>query len=176
MTFILAGYLPTLDGVTLTSVGHWPKSWGAPWTNRLFYKPGRWEGWYIFDNQTFQCNVFLRGHPSPINVIVRNIKCVLFYFRTINGLCLPTSQGQRRNTVQNCRKINMWKLSMEEKLLRFLSSSFETVVHMLKRLSFTVLSHVPLLYLMYPIWIKQCATNPKRIMSFYFNTNSPAIP
>lgn len=116
MTFILAGYLTTLDGDTLTSVGHWPKSWGAPWTNRLFYKPGSWEGWYIFDNQTFQHNVFLSGHPPcPINVIVKNIKCVLFYFRIINGLCLPTSQWQRRNTVQNCRKINMWKLSMEKK-------------------------------------------------------------
>lgn len=53
--------------------------------------------------------------PPPINVIVKNIKCVLFYFRIINGLCLPTSQWQRRTTVQNCRKINMWKLSMEKK-------------------------------------------------------------
>lgn len=35
-----------------------------------------------------------------------------------------------------------------------------------------VLSHVPLLYLMYPIWIKQpCATNPKIIMNDYFKTN-----
>lgn len=65
MTFILAGYLTTLDGVTLTSVGHWPKSRGAPWTNRLFYKPGRREGRYIFDNQTFQRNVFLSGHLPP---------------------------------------------------------------------------------------------------------------
>lgn len=71
---------------------------GAPWTNGLFYKPGRWEGWYIFDNQTFQCNVLLRGHTlPPINVIVRYIKCVLFYFHIINGLCLSTSQWQRRN-------------------------------------------------------------------------------
>lgn len=44
----------------------------------------------------------------------------------------------------------LWK----NKILSFLSS-FETVVHMLKCISFTVLSHVPPLYLMYPIWIKQ---------------------
>lgn len=91
MTFILAGYLTTLGDVTLTSVGHWPKSWGgAPWTNRLFYKPGWWEGWYIFDNQTFQCNVFLRGHPPPL-MLSWKTSCVLFYFHIINGLCLPTS-------------------------------------------------------------------------------------
>lgn len=80
-----------LNTLALTQVLGWGR---GTWTNGLFYKPGRWEGWYIFDNQTFQY-VFLRGHP-PINVIVKNIKCVLFYFHIINGLKgLPTSQWQR---------------------------------------------------------------------------------
>lgn len=91
----------------------------------------------------------------PIHVIVKNIKCVLFYFR-IMGFALLPSQRPRRNTVQNCRKINVWKLSMEKKTswvsCRLL---LKTVVRMLPRVSFTVLSHVPLLFLMYPIWIKQ---------------------
>lgn len=68
----------------------------------------------------------------------------------------------------------MGKLSMgkkKKKKLNFLSS-FETVMHMLQRVSFPVPSHVPLLYRMYPIWIKLCATNPKTIISF--NTSSPA--
>lgn len=54
-----------------------------------------------------------------------------------------------------------------KQLLSFLSSSFATVVRMLKCVSFTVSSHVPLLYRMYPIWIKLCATNPKMTMFIF---------
>ncbi|KAF6074960.1 hypothetical protein HJG60_009370 [Phyllostomus discolor] len=97
MASVSAGHRTAPDTVTPASVGPWPKSWGAPWTNRLFYKPGRWEGWSIFDNQTFQCNVFLRGH-SPHSCYREKHQVCSFLF-SYNKRALLTNITMAKNTV-----------------------------------------------------------------------------
>lgn len=58
---------------------------GGPQTNGLFYKPGRWEGWSIFDNQTFQY-VFLRGHTLPL--LLWKTSIVVFFLFSYNKWAL----------------------------------------------------------------------------------------
>lgn len=115
MTFVLAGYLTTLDDVTPTRVGHWLQSRGHPWTNRLFYKLGGGrDGIFLI---TRHSNAMFSLEVTPPQLMLSwKVSSVCFFLFSYNKWALLTDITMaKKTTVQNCRKINMWKLSMGKK-------------------------------------------------------------